>query len=180
MTTALRLVLLLGVTFAVARISAFAADARAIETEIRQLDASRVDALLKHDLKALEQLFAADMVYVHSAGKIDTKKPYLASLAAGNLTYISIRYDPAPGVLVAGRETAVVTGRATIEFKTKAGQLNKRVLTTTTVYARGGRRVEGRVLPGDAGGAVDPNGMVHGCLLWGTGWTGWAGFGAHT
>jgi ketosteroid isomerase-like protein len=137
MKTALRLALVLAFTSAFGVVSASAADARAIETEIRQLDAGRVEALLKNDLKALEQLFAEDMVYVHSAGKIDTKKPYLASLAAGNLTYISIRYDPAPGVLVAGRETAVVTGRATIEFKTKAGQLNKRVLTTTTVYARG-------------------------------------------
>jgi len=137
MKTAFRLALVLAFTSASGVVTALAADARAIETEIRQLDAGRVEALLKNDLKALEQLFAEDMVYVHSAGKIDTKKPYLASLAAGNLTYISIRYDPAPGVLVAGRETAVVTGRATIEFKTKAGQLNKRVLTTTTVYARG-------------------------------------------
>lgn len=137
MKTALRLALLLAFTFAPGSVPAFAAAARAIETEIRQLDAGRVEALLKNDLKALEQLFAEDMVYVHSAGKIDTKKPYLASLAAGNLTYLSIRYDPAPGVLVAGSGTAVVTGKATIEFKTKAGQLNKRVLTTTTVYVRG-------------------------------------------
>lgn len=118
-------------------ISAEAADTSAIAAEIRKLDTRRVEALLKHDLKALDQLFAEDMVYVHSAGKIDAKKPYLASLAAGNLTYLSIGYDPAPGILVAGRETAVVTGRATIEFKTKNGQLNKRVLTTTTVYAHG-------------------------------------------
>ena len=137
MKTTIRLVLLLAFTTAPGVAAARAADSRALEAEIRQLDAGRVEALLKNDLKALEQLFAEDMVYVHSAGKIDSKKPYLASLAAGNLTYLSIRYDPAPGVLVAGRETAVVTGRATIEFKTKAGQLNQRVLTTTTVYARG-------------------------------------------
>lgn len=132
-----RVALFLALTSALGVAAAPAADVRAVEAEIRQLDAGRIEALLKNDLKALEQLFAEDMVYVHSAGKIDSKKPYLASLAAGNLTYLSIRYDPAPGVLVAGRETAVVTGRATIEFKTKAGQLNKRVLTTTTVYARG-------------------------------------------
>lgn len=137
MKTALRLAALLSFVFALGAGSAVAADARAIEAEIRQLDAGRVSALLKNDVKALEQLFAEEMVYVHSAGKIDGKKPYLASLAAGNLTYLSIRYDPAPGVLVAGPDTAVVTGRAAIEFKTKAGQLNQRVLTTTTVYARG-------------------------------------------
>lgn len=137
MKTVLRLALVHVFTAVFGAATASAAADRAIEAEIRRLDAGRIEALLKNDLKSLEQLFAEDMVYVHSAGKIDTKKPYLASLAAGNLTYISIRYEPAPGVLVAGRETAVVTGRATIEFKTKSGQLNKRVLTTTTVYARG-------------------------------------------
>jgi ketosteroid isomerase-like protein len=137
MNTALRLALLLTCVSLLPVFAAPAADARAIEAEIRKIDAGRVEALLQNDLKALEQLFAEEMVYVHSAGKIDAKKPYLASLAAGNLTYLSIRYDPAPGVLVAGRETAVVTGRATIDFKTKSGQLNKRVLTTTTVYNRG-------------------------------------------
>ncbi len=136
MKTVFRLALVLAFTSACGLISAPAAGTGAIEAEIRQLDAGRIEALLKNDLKALEQLFADDLVYVHSAGKIDGKKPYLASLAAGNLTYLSITYDPAPLVRVAGRDTAVVAGRATIEFKTKAGQLNKRVLTTTTVYAR--------------------------------------------
>jgi uncharacterized protein (TIGR02246 family) len=108
----------------------------AIEKEISRLDASRVDALVKADFKALDQLFADDMVYVHSAGKIDTKKPYMATLTSGNLVYASVRYDPPAQVLVAGPDTAIVTGRANLEIKNKAGQLTKRVLTTTTVYVR--------------------------------------------
>ena len=35
-----------------------------------------------------------------------------------------------------GPDTATVTGRASIEVKNKAGQVTKRVLTTTTVYVR--------------------------------------------
>lgn len=111
-------------------------DARGLETEIARLDAGRVEALLKGDLKALEQLFSDNLVYIHAAGKIDSKKGYLAMLASGSLTYASLRYDPPARVVVTGRDTAVVTGRATIEAKNKAGQITKRVLTTTTVYAR--------------------------------------------
>lgn len=116
--------------------AATAGDARAVEKEISRLDASRVEALVKADFKALDQLFADDMVYVHSAGKIDTKKPYMATLTSGNLVYASVRYDPPAQILVAGPDTAIVTGRANLEVKNKAGQLTKRVLTTTTVYVR--------------------------------------------
>ena len=111
-------------------------ETKGIEAEIARLDARRVEALLKNDVKALEQLFSDDLVYIHSAGKIDSKQPYLASLSAGNLIYVSLTYDPPARVSVMSRDTAVVTGRATIEIKNKAGQLTKRVLTTTTVYVR--------------------------------------------
>jgi uncharacterized protein (TIGR02246 family) len=135
MKTVRSLVFLLFCTAALG-VAAPADDARSIEAEIARLDARRVEALLKNDVKALEQLFSDDLVYIHSAGKIDSKQPYLASLATGNLTYVSLTYDPPARVSVASRDTAVVTGRATIEVKNRAGQLTKRVLTTTTVYVR--------------------------------------------
>jgi uncharacterized protein (TIGR02246 family) len=114
-----------------------AADRAATEAEVARVDAARIAALLAGDLKALERIFADDLVYVHSAGKIDGKKDYLASLASGTLTYVSLRYDPPARIVPAGPGAAIVTGRATIEVKNKAGQLTKRVLTTTTVYVRG-------------------------------------------
>ncbi len=117
---------------------AISAEKEHIVAEITRLDARRVDALLKNDVKTLEQLFSDDLVYIHSAGRIDSKQPYLASLTTGNLTYVSLTYDPPARVSVVGRDTALVTGRATIEIKNKAGQLTKRVLTTTTVYVRRG------------------------------------------
>lgn len=136
MNPALRLGIILLLTAAPCVLAASSADTRGIEAEISRLDASRVDALLKGDLKALEQLYSDDLIYIHAAGRIDSKKQYLAMLAAGNLTYASLRYDPPARVVVAGRDTAVVTGRATIEAKSKSGQITKRVLTTTTVYVR--------------------------------------------
>jgi uncharacterized protein (TIGR02246 family) len=132
----LRLCLILAFTAAHHALAAPAADTRAIEAEISQLDATRVAALLKGDLPALERLYSDDLVYIHAAGRVDSKKQYLAMLAAGNLTYASLRYDPPARVVVAGRDTAVVTGRATIEARSKSGQITKRVLTTTTVYVR--------------------------------------------
>jgi ketosteroid isomerase-like protein len=137
MLTALSRLVPLFVLLAAPHISVAApTNSASIEAEILRLDAKRVDALVKGDLKALDEIFSDDMVYVHSAGKIDSKKPYLATLASGNLVYVSVRYDPPAKVLVAGRDAAVVTGRANLEIKNKAGQASKRVLTTTTVYAR--------------------------------------------
>lgn len=136
MNPLLRLVLVS--IFVATAVAASATDASAIESEVLRLDGQRVEAILKGDLKALERIYADHMVYVHSAGKVDTKQGYLASLAAGNLTYVSLRYDPAPHVVIAGRDTAIVSGRAHIETKNKAGQITKRILTTTTVYVRAG------------------------------------------
>jgi ketosteroid isomerase-like protein len=125
------------VWFASAVAVATAAESSATEAEILKIDASRVDALLKNDLGALERLFADRMIYIHANGRIDTKQGYLGMLRGGNLIYVGLRYDPAPRVVVAG-DTALVTGKATIDVKNKAGQVTQRVLTTTTVYVRAG------------------------------------------
>ncbi|MDO8541412.1 MAG: nuclear transport factor 2 family protein [Opitutaceae bacterium] len=115
--------------------AAWSADVQGVEAEILRMEATRVDTLLKGDLKGLEQLYADDLVYIHANGRVDTKRGYLAMLAGG-MTYVSLRYAPPARITVAGRDTAIVTGRASIEMKNKAGQVTKRVLTTTTVYMR--------------------------------------------
>jgi len=136
MKTLYGFVSLFAFTAALYAASPSAAEKQKIEAEVTRVDASRVDALLKGDLKALEALFSDDMVYIHAAGRIDSKQPYLAMLAAGNLTYVSLRYDPPASVVAVGPDTALVTGRATIDAKNKAGQVTTRILTTTTVYVR--------------------------------------------
>lgn len=133
MNTARRLLVLFTLCLPVLAASP-AFDARAVEAEVRQVDGARIEALLKGDRPALERIFADDLVYIHAAGRIDTKAGYLAMLAGGNLNYVTLRYDPAPRVVAAGADTAIVTGRATIETKNKAGEITRRVLTTTTVY----------------------------------------------
>jgi uncharacterized protein (TIGR02246 family) len=136
MNTAFRSIIALVFSAALQSFAATAADLRGVEAEISRLDARRVEALLKADVKALDQIYSDDLVYVHSGGKIDSKQPYLALLTSGNLNYVSQTYDPPARVVVAGPDTAFVTGRVTIELKSKTGQISKRVLATTTVYAR--------------------------------------------
>jgi uncharacterized protein (TIGR02246 family) len=136
MNTAFRFIIILVFSAALQGFAATAADLRSVEAEISRLDARRVEALLKADVKALDQIYSDDLVYVHSGGKIDSKQPYLALLTSGNLNYVSQTYDPPARVVVAGPDTAFVTGRVTIELKSKTGEISKRVLATTTVYAR--------------------------------------------
>lgn len=135
MNPLLRLVFVLILTIAPGAGVLRAATASA-EAEVARLDARRIDALLKCDLPALEAIFSDQLVYVHSAGRVDTKQGYLALLAAGSLKYDSLTYDPPAKIVLVGRDTALVTGRATIMAKGKTGPATKRVLTTTTVYAR--------------------------------------------
>lgn len=107
-----------------------------VEAEIARLEMKRLDALLKGDVKALEALYADELVYIHANGRIDTKQGYLGMLSNGNMSYVSLRYDPPAKITVAGSDVAVVTGKANIEAKNKSGQVTRRILTTTTVYAR--------------------------------------------
>lgn len=113
-------------------------ETRSIQAEILRLESVRMDALLKGDWPALDRLYAEEMIYVHSGGRIDTKKGYMGMLAGGNLTYASLRYDAPQRIVVVGRDTAIASGTASIETRNKTGQLTKRVLATTTVYARSG------------------------------------------
>jgi ketosteroid isomerase-like protein len=110
----------------------------AAETEVRRADAARVTALLQGDISSLERLYSDQLTYIHSNGRIDTKAGYLRMLSTGDLTYVSLSYEGPVQVRTIG-DTAVVTGRANIEARNKAGQITKRVLTTTTVYVRSGK-----------------------------------------
>ena len=135
MITLSRLICVLIITTACHAVAA-PADFRAIEAEISVLDGRRIEALINADTKVLDEIYSDDLVYVHSGGKIDSKKPYLALLTSGSLDYVSQTYDPPARVVVANANSAFVTGRVTIELKSKTGQISKRVLATTTVYAR--------------------------------------------
>jgi ketosteroid isomerase-like protein len=65
------------------------ADADVAE-QIRALEARRYQALTDGDVAALDELFAADMVYTHSDATPDSKQGFLDKLRGGRLKYGAI------------------------------------------------------------------------------------------
>jgi ketosteroid isomerase-like protein len=133
MNPAVRYVFTLLIAFATSA-HLLAAD-KGIEAEVLRQDAARIAALQQADIPALERLYSDQLVYIHANGRIDTKEGYLKVLRAGDLSYSSITYDPPAQVRIV-ENTAIVTGRASIDAKGKGGKAMKRILTTTTVYVR--------------------------------------------
>jgi ketosteroid isomerase-like protein len=85
------------------------------------LEKQRWDALVTHDVEALERLFADDLTYTHSNGMVDTKASYLGALRDG-----VFRYTAADLHDLSARsygDTAVVTGHATVTTESAAGEL---------------------------------------------------------
>jgi ketosteroid isomerase-like protein len=65
-------------------------DANAIE-EILRLEKARSDAIVNKDAAAADKLFADDLVYIHSSGRLDTKQSFVGKLADGSAAYT--RFD---------------------------------------------------------------------------------------
>jgi ketosteroid isomerase-like protein len=59
------------------------------EKEVMATEESRIAALVRSDVAALDRIMADDVTYVHASGKVDTKKSYLYAIRSGELRYIS-------------------------------------------------------------------------------------------
>ncbi len=75
-------------------------------TEILALEERRCAALIAKDFAALDELFAAEVLYTHSSGSRDNRASYLESLRSNALAYRSITRS--------GTEVAVYDGAAII------------------------------------------------------------------
>jgi ketosteroid isomerase-like protein len=69
--------------------------------QIRALEDRRYQAMTDGDVAALEELFAADLVYTHSDAKTDTKQSYLDKLANGYFKYGPVSH-PESSIVVHG------------------------------------------------------------------------------
>ena len=81
-------------------------------------DAKRIEALVKGDLEALDKIFAKDMIYTHSNGKVDTKESLLAALKEGKTKYLSVGLSDKKHQNYGN--TVIIAGIA--EIKVKAGE----------------------------------------------------------
>jgi ketosteroid isomerase-like protein len=101
--------------------------------QISALEARRYEAVTAGDVAALDELFAADLVYTHSDASADSKQSYLEKLAAGHFKYGPISH-PESGIVVHG-DTALVIGdmRGEVQIAGQVRVLNSRSLA---VWAR--------------------------------------------
>jgi hypothetical protein len=81
--------------------------------EALQAEDARYDAQIENDLEALEQLFAKDLVYIHSSAIQDTKASFIESLRSGKVSYHSM--ERSDTMVRTFGNVAVITGKAVFE-----------------------------------------------------------------
>jgi hypothetical protein len=86
------------------------------EAAVKTAELARFKANVEADAKALGQLLADDLDYVHSNGDIDTKASFIESLTSGRRDYISMSGD-IQKVRVFG-DVAVIRGLAKVTVVT--------------------------------------------------------------
>jgi len=111
-----------------------------VEKQVLAAEQSRVAALDRSDLPALEQLLAGDLTYVHASGKVDTKASFLAAIRSGQLHYIS--WQPARlHVRVLG-QTALIDGEyevRVLDSRMQPDPFNVNIFILTVYARRDGR-----------------------------------------
>jgi ketosteroid isomerase-like protein len=96
--------------------------------QIRALEDRRYEAVTAGDVAALDELFAADLVYTHSDASADSKQSYLEKLATGHFKYGPISH-PEHSIVVHG-DCALVFGdmRGEVQIAGAVRVLNSRSL----------------------------------------------------
>jgi len=100
-----------------------------VEATIQDLDAQRMQAMVRGDVDTLGRLLADDLTYTHASGIFDTKASLLSSIASGRLKYKSLeRLDGS--VRVYG-PVAIATGHAAVQAQSaQLGALALKLLFT--------------------------------------------------
>ena len=104
-----------------------------VESQIRQVENRRIQAMVKADTGELNQVLADDLTYTHSSGQVDSKVQLVESLKSGARKYQAIEPEDVK-VRVYG-DTAIVTGKAKLKTVSKGQESNFQV-RFTDVYAK--------------------------------------------
>lgn len=99
---------------------------------VKQREAERQRAMVSVDLKALDDLFAADAIYIHSNGIAQSKADVIGMLTRGDIRYVS--FDVKEATYRVYGETVVVNGAQTISL-TSSGRAFTSNSRFTVVYA---------------------------------------------
>lgn len=103
---------------------------------IRHREQQRVAALTARDYDTLAAMTSPTLSYSHSAGALDTKDSWLASLRSGQVAFRRLAHRD-PAVRFLSPDVAMLNSLADVEVSV-GGALQKMVLRTTIVYVRKG------------------------------------------
>jgi hypothetical protein len=82
-------------------------------SDIRSFEQARYQALVQRDLKALERMVAAELIYTHSNGNVENSAAYFAALE--NRTYTFQKFETDSTIYrFLNRRTVAATGVARI------------------------------------------------------------------
>ncbi|MGI9270467.1 MAG: nuclear transport factor 2 family protein [Woeseiaceae bacterium] len=112
---------------------AASADVTAIDLDkdVLAAQSARITATLDADIDALEKIYAEELVYSHSDGRVDDRQILLNAIASGTVDYKKI--DIVEQQIRIYGEVAVINGTA--DFRVLAGeQMNEMRLRYTSVY----------------------------------------------
>lgn len=85
-----------------------------ITATLLALDDKRFKAMVDMDFATMGEVYADDLVYVHSSAVVDSKQSYFEAIKNGKYRYQTMRKEDVK-VRVYG-DAAVITGRATIDI----------------------------------------------------------------
>lgn len=103
------------------------------ESEVRGAERARFDAMMNHDVAALDTLLADDLSYVHAGSSLQTRSQFLSAIKKQELIYESIM--PSNVKIRVYDGLALATGRTDMRVRNSAG-LNRFAVRFTEVYVR--------------------------------------------
>jgi hypothetical protein len=107
------------------------------EAAVLKREEARLQAMVKADVAALEDVLADDLSYIHASGNADTKREFIDAIRTGRLRYKQLDRE---GVAVrVYDDVAVVTGRGRFLVRSGENDLDVRLLFTDVYVKRGGK-----------------------------------------
>jgi hypothetical protein len=108
----------------------------AAKTEVEALERQRFVAQVDKNFDFLGKVFADDLIYTHSNGKIDSKETYINSIKEGKSVYNKIDVEELRIRPYNDQKAAVVNGTITITLPPVDGKPNLAHLRYSVVYVK--------------------------------------------
>ena len=105
--------------------------------EVKRLEQQRVEALVRGDIKTLEQMLSDDLTYTHSTGRVDTKAEFIGALTSGAVRYHQMDHSDVQAR--AYNNTVVLTGRSAVRIRAASDEISFQLRFINIYVKRNGR-----------------------------------------